>query len=144
MAAMTDYAMGSRAWSLPLDDCPATSKVRQWAQARLSRFVSGQKLVDILLVVDELVTNAELHTQSPESLAVRHRSGVVEIEVTDGDPALPVLRSTSTTRFDGRGMVLVAAVSTAWGVRLHDGGKSVWASVGCPTPGRSNRTGTAG
>jgi hypothetical protein len=55
---------------------------------------------------------------------------VVRVEVSDGDPAPPVLHLPSTTRLDGRGMLLVHGMSRAWGVLdSPDGGKTVWAEL---------------
>jgi hypothetical protein len=79
-------------WSLPLDDHPAMADVRRWVRQRLGGVVSEAKLEDIVLVVVELVTNAEVHTSSPKSLVMSHWRDTVRIEVTDGDPSLPVLQ----------------------------------------------------
>ncbi|WP_368862551.1 ATP-binding protein, partial [Streptomyces clavuligerus] len=41
---------------------------------------------DVLLIVSELVTNACLHAGGPTELALRHRPGLLRIEVADADP----------------------------------------------------------
>jgi anti-sigma regulatory factor (Ser/Thr protein kinase) len=110
--------------------------VRHWVRQRLGCVASEATLQDIVLVVVELVTNAEVHTHSPKSLAISRLRDTVRIEVTDGDPSLPVLRPSSTTRPGGRGIQLVDAISTDWGVRWYREGKCVWSVFGCVTPKR--------
>nr|WP_052478824.1 ATP-binding protein [Kibdelosporangium sp. MJ126-NF4]CEL20828.1 probable regulatory protein [Kibdelosporangium sp. MJ126-NF4]CTQ98367.1 probable regulatory protein [Kibdelosporangium sp. MJ126-NF4] len=101
---------------------------------QLADVVSEDTLADIMLVVVELVTNAEVHTRSPRSLVISHWRDTVRIEVTDGDPALPVLHPPSTTRLGGRGIYIVDALSADWGVRRSARGKSVWSLFGSVTP----------
>ncbi|MBE1468269.1 ATP-binding protein [Kibdelosporangium phytohabitans] len=126
----------SVSWVLPLDAHPALTDVRLWVRQRLGAVVTADKLDDIVLVVIELVTNADLHTPSPGRLAVSCGHGTVQIEVTDGDPSLPVLKPPSMTRSGGRGIALVAALSARWGVRRRGQGKAVWSLVEFDSPGR--------
>lgn len=81
------------------------------------------------LAVSELVTNAVLHARTDFSLAVRTLpSGRVRIEVRDSSPAPLQPRHFATTATTGRGLQLVASLSTNWGVeQLSPGpGKVVW------------------
>jgi anti-sigma regulatory factor (Ser/Thr protein kinase) len=123
-------------WSLSLEGHPAMADVRHWVRQRLGGVASEAKLADIVLAVDELVTNAEVHTHSPKSLAISRWRDTVRIEVADGDPRLPVLRPRSTTRSNGRGIHIVDAVSADWGVRRCQEGKCVWSVFGCVPPKR--------
>lgn len=93
--------------------------------------VSPEVLADVLVVTNELVTNAVRHTRSPRRLRVAREGCVVRVEVSDGDSALPVLHPPSTTRLGGRGILLVHEMSRAWGVLSDpDGdGKIVWAEL---------------
>lgn len=127
IAAMSEHAAyANDSWSLPLDDHPAMDGVRRWVRQRLAGGVSADKLDDIVLVVVELVANAELHTRSPKRLTMGRWRDTVRVEVVDGDPSLPVLRPWSPTRASGRGIYIVDALSTDWGVRQCGQGKSVW------------------
>jgi anti-sigma regulatory factor (Ser/Thr protein kinase) len=119
----------AHSWALALDDHPALADVRQWVRQRLDGVVARDTLADVLLVVDELVANAELHTHSPRGLVVARGHDGVQIEVTDADPTLPVLKPPSQTRRGGRGIYLVDALSTTWGVRPCDEGKTVWSHI---------------
>jgi serine phosphatase RsbU (regulator of sigma subunit)/PAS domain-containing protein len=86
-------------------------------------------LDDTELVVSELVTNATLHGRPPFTLRVRVGEGV-RIEVEDAGAHLPVLLPAETASTTWRGLSLVAAVATRWGVdALAGGGKRVWAEL---------------
>lgn len=64
--------------------------------------------------------------------------GNVLVEVSDGSEAPPERRQCSVDRVDGRGLLLVEALSKDWGWRLDEAGKTVWALVGdMDTPRRS-------
>ncbi|MFG2173209.1 hypothetical protein ACGFMO_17890 [Streptomyces niveus] len=43
---------------------------------------------------------------------------------------MPQLRKAQETDTDGRGLLLVDALSESWGVRPRDVGKSVWVHLG--------------
>ena len=46
-----------------------------------------------------------------------------------GSPVRPTLRTYDPTAFRGRGLRLVAALCTDWGVELADDGKTGWAEL---------------
>ena len=83
------------------------------------------------LAVSELVTNATLHARTSMTIDVaRGQSGRIRISVRDGSPMIPQPRSYSRTSTTGRGLRLIEAVCTAWGVESLSesggGGKVVW------------------
>jgi anti-sigma regulatory factor (Ser/Thr protein kinase) len=84
---------------------------------------------DAALVLTELVTNAVLHTRSPVRLVARRLPGALRVEVHDGSPVLPTRRSHDVEASTGRGLELVEAVSSRWGVHATDAGKAVWFEV---------------
>lgn len=87
-------------------------------------------LVDVAaLVVTELATNAVLHARSDFRVTVRHRTDAVEISVWDASADLPVRRQPQADSTSGRGLRLVAAVASQWGVELPGHGKTVWAQL---------------
>jgi anti-sigma regulatory factor (Ser/Thr protein kinase) len=89
----------------------------------------------LALVVSELVTNAVVHAGLAPQDAVRLRVTLqqrcVRVEVRDGgrgyDP-VPYEASNPPTA-GGRGLMIVADVSDAWGVERHADGCTVWCEV---------------
>ncbi|MFI0981433.1 ATP-binding protein [Streptomyces sp. NPDC021093] len=94
---------------------------------------------DVLLVVSELVTNACLHAEGPESLRVASDGKVLRLEVTDRSGGEPAPRTPHRAgRPGGHGMFIVQRLCLAWGVaRTPEGagqgvGKTVWAELAAP------------
>lgn len=86
-------------------------------------------------VACELTENVIRHTRTEGSLCLELRGGMLTIAVTDSDHHPPRVRPPHERRTGGRGLVLVAELSRAWGyARRAQGGKVVWAILA--TPGR--------
>jgi anti-sigma regulatory factor (Ser/Thr protein kinase) len=89
----------------------------------------------LALLVSELVNNAVLHADTAAecqvSLKVRLRSGRVRVEVSDSGPGFdaPALLSPDPLAGGGRGLLIVAALSDAWGVLRGPKGCTVWCEV---------------
>ncbi|GAB1511010.1 ATP-binding protein [Actinophytocola sp. KF-1] len=98
--------------------------VRLWVAAAVERAPVVSRL-RVMLVVDELVSNARRHGRSPcvlrMSLDDTGRSLFVYVE----DSAA---RDTSSWPA-GAGLALVDGLVTAWGVLRRAGGKTVWAAL---------------
>jgi anti-sigma regulatory factor (Ser/Thr protein kinase) len=80
-------------------------------------------------VLTELATNAALHARSAYTVHLVLEPGALLLEVTDSSPALPQHRHYGTDATTGRGIALVEALSTAWGVESSPTGKTVWCRV---------------
>lgn len=80
------------------------------------------------LGVSELATNAMLHARTTFSVSVRTTGqGRVRVEVHDSSPVPLQLRRFGLSATTGRGLRLVASVSSAWGIEVSSGtGKTVW------------------
>ncbi|MGW1024222.1 SpoIIE family protein phosphatase [Streptomyces sp. NPDC002577] len=78
------------------------------------------------LVVSELVTNAVRYAGGPVGLRLI-RENVMVCEVTDPSNTQPRLRRARTTDEGGRGLFLVAQLTTRWGCRYGQRGKTIWA-----------------
>jgi len=98
----------------------------------------------VLMVVTELVTNAYDHGRGPVEIRLGHTRTpcLVHVEVDDSSPDHPAVAAPSQTTPGGRGMLIVAKLATAWGVREHPGtgGKTVWADVPCEAADTEPRT----
>ena len=85
---------------------------------------------DALLVLTELLANAVRHGRGPvEVVLTRHVDGV-RVEVADTGTGRVRTPSASTSPgTSGRGLLIVDALSTGWGVRYDRSGKVVWAEI---------------
>ena len=83
-----------------------------------------------LLVVSELVTNAVTHARSACTLRVAKSADAVRLEVVDDGLGSPDPLVVDVDDEHGRGLLLVSAMSSAWGVNsTPTGGKIVWAEI---------------
>jgi anti-sigma regulatory factor (Ser/Thr protein kinase) len=90
----------------------------------------GVECDGVVLMADELVTNAIRHARSDVTLVMLRQGRRVRVEVHDGNPQPPVVRSPSPDDTNGRGMILVDEEAEAWGVDDHSqDGKAVWFEV---------------
>ncbi len=84
-----------------------------------------------VLLTDELVTNAIVHAASESGVTIALRTQPLRVDISDASPALPVLRNgEGHLRDSGRGLHLVDALATAWGVIPRTAGKTVWFELG--------------
>ena len=85
---------------------------------------------DVQLVASELATNAMQHALSPFTVSLQGFDAFVFLAVRDGSIKCPRLVAERPLDAEsGRGMVLVNAISSDWGVsRSPLGGKSTWAA----------------
>ena len=97
----------------------------------------GHGLVDdAVLLTSELVTNAVVHAGTPVRVTCRLADGAVEVVVRDGQPSRLVPEvagdeeEPSLERTGGRGLLLPAALATAWGVAYGRSSKAVWFRLG--------------
>ncbi|MFD3524554.1 ATP-binding protein [Streptomyces sp. NPDC058653] len=86
---------------------------------------------DVQLAVSELVANAVEHGHGSVGLRVRHAGSELSVEVTDENPAPARLRTAEEDDVCGRGLFLVAVLSSRWGV--SDDGMTTWCTFNLPT-----------
>lgn len=84
------------------------------------------------LAVSEVVTNATLHARTDIAVSIAIRDSQVRVEVRDLSTVLPRQRHYGEHATTGRGMALVASLSTSCGVTElpAGGGKIVWFVLG--------------
>jgi anti-anti-sigma factor len=87
-------------------------------------------LARVVLLANELVTNAVVHAHTDIRLRLELRGDRLHIGVRDGDPRLLRLVSPDIEAEEGRGLWLVEQLAEAWGVHHHpSGGKVVWCTL---------------
>jgi anti-sigma regulatory factor (Ser/Thr protein kinase) len=101
----------------------------------LGTLVAPDRLHDAITIAAELVGNAVRHAAPLPGDVIRVAwrliaDGTLEIRVTDGgSPAHPQLRVANPEAVDGRGLAIVAALATGWGVERDGLGQCVWATL---------------
>ncbi len=113
----------------------SVATVRTWARHLLNGKVADAALDDVVLLLSEVVTNSVVHSDSGHApggsvtVCLGLGGGMVHAEVIDDGSAtsLPFVRAAGLDSDGGRGLLLVEAMATGWGVH-HDteAGTAVW------------------
>jgi anti-sigma regulatory factor (Ser/Thr protein kinase) len=110
----------------------AARQARQVTREVLGAWRLGRLEDAAQLIVSELVSNAVRHAR-PHGPAVGLRlcvtGGALRIEVHDGDPRPPRLRAAAPLAESGRGLLILDALTSAWGAAAAGRGKAVWAEL---------------
>jgi len=118
----------------------AAGRARRLIEERLGSLLARERLEDVKLMTDELVSNAVRHAQPDDDGTVGVRVDVlrdrVRVAVTDGSPQFEWTTRASAELAGGFGLVLVDRMADRWGLS-QDGRKAVWFEVDLPDRGRS-------
>jgi Histidine kinase-like ATPase domain len=91
---------------------------------------ADQELVyDAGVVVTELLSNAARACRSRIALRLDVHHGGIRIEVYDDGPGVPLERQVRGDELSGRGLRIVASLSTSWGTIPRPAGKCVWSEM---------------
>jgi anti-sigma regulatory factor (Ser/Thr protein kinase) len=82
------------------------------------------------LLTNELVTNSILHAGTDIVVEASHEPEVVRIEVSDFEGSAVARRRGALDDERGRGLELVDALASSWGVVRSPGRKTVWFEIG--------------
>ncbi|MFN8040167.1 MAG: ATP-binding protein [Acidimicrobiales bacterium] len=109
---------------------PASSRAaRAWAGPLLRGWGLDGLVDDAELVLSELVANAATYGGGSVVVALRPVEGGVRIEVCDeAHSDVHVVRG-AVDRPSGRGLLIVDALASRWGVDHDDDHKAVWAEL---------------
>lgn len=103
------------------------SDARRLVGTTLASWGAMSSAEDAVFVVSELATNAVLHAQSGFTVSLERRGGVVRLSVGDASPRMAPAPERGALPVGGRGLHLVAALSSRWGQDVRPDGKLVWA-----------------
>lgn len=110
---------------------------RRWLRAVLEDWtVPWETVDDAVLCLSEVVTNAVIHAGTPSLVTAEMDERRLVVSVTDAGrrgSARPVPSSSDDVR--GRGLAVVAAVSTAWNSEARADGSIVWFQLDLPPAG---------
>ncbi|WP_315098563.1 ATP-binding protein [uncultured Cellulomonas sp.] len=106
--------------------------VRHWVMRTIADAgVGGSSNQVVELLTAELVSNAVVH--GPEAgevrVEVRIDAESVRVGVRDTGGGRPTVGHPEPTAPSGRGLALVEALSSDWGIQTHADGKTVWFEV---------------
>lgn len=127
--ARTTSPDGGHCLDLP-DSWEAPPLGRRFVEQEVRERGGAEVLHDAAVIAAELLANARQHGVPPVQVCVRGSEGHIRIEVCDGSSRGPVRLTPSVENMTGRGLALVEALATRWGVTaLPEGRKSVWAQL---------------
>jgi anti-sigma regulatory factor (Ser/Thr protein kinase) len=109
----------------------AGSMARSAVNERFGEPLGRDRVGELLLVVSELVTNAVLHGRGAITLKLRVDGDGIYGEVVDqGGGFEREVRERGPDEFNGRGLMIVDALSRRWGI--HEGTTHVWFELAQP------------
>jgi anti-sigma regulatory factor (Ser/Thr protein kinase) len=85
--------------------------------------------VEAQVIVAELASNAVLHACSPFRVSLSRTDSEIKIAVRDVSAELPEDVGGRVDRHGGRGISIVAALSSAWDTDPEADGKTIWAKL---------------
>ncbi len=105
-------------------------QARAFVQDTLNGWDLAVLVDDACIVVSELAANAITHADSCYRIRFVLSEATLRIEVRDGGRGTPEPQPPSMTDEHGRGLLMVAALSAAWGIEdAADDHKVVWADL---------------
>ncbi|MET8952001.1 SpoIIE family protein phosphatase [Streptomyces sp. NPDC004393] len=107
------------------DDPKAAGQARTCVRDQLAAWNLDELIMTTELVVSELVGNVVRHARGPITLRLLRGRALV-CEVTDASPTMPRIRRATDTDESGRGLQLIAALTSRWGARYTVSGKCIW------------------
>lgn len=107
-------------------DVSSPEAARRFVKRVLSELgESGETTERAVLLANELVTNAVVHTRSRITLEVEVTASQVAIAVADRGPGLIRLRQPTPSDTTGRGLQLLDRLADSWTVDYGAGGKRI-------------------
>ena len=116
-------------------DLSSVGRARDFVRAHSAEWGIDAPLDDALLVVSELATNALTHARSSYRVRLSATALALRIEVDDDGAGTPEPQMLTETEEHGRGLFLVSALASSWGMAAAEGGgKRIWAELALPSP----------
>jgi anti-sigma regulatory factor (Ser/Thr protein kinase) len=106
---------------------------RQYVQRRCLEAQFPPRLcAEAILLTGEVVSNVVCHARTEARVRVNIRSDRLEVEISDAGDATAAVTPVQPTTQGGRGLRIVEAIATSWGVRRCPRGKTVWFQLSRP------------
>lgn len=107
-------------------DLASVTRARHYVRDTLATFGVPDCADDAQLAVSELIANAVKHARTPLMLELTADDDHLTVTVADGERELAAQVQQHALAESGRGLRIVAAVASEWGVEPRDGGKALW------------------
>lgn len=106
----------------------APTEARHYVDECLTAWGLSEVTERIVLAVSELMTNAVRHGRGPIAVSLAATADRVRVDVGDEGGGTPVMRPPDPTHrlAGGRGLRLVNALASNWGVDTHGQRTTVW------------------
>ena len=114
----------------------SVAKARRFCRAHLDAWDAAELEEVVSLLVSELVTNVVLHARTSCDV-VLCPNDVLRVEVIDRDPRPPIRKDHDPEAGSGRGLVLLAGLSSRHGADRDSTGKRVWFELAWPAGWKS-------
>jgi anti-sigma regulatory factor (Ser/Thr protein kinase) len=109
-------------------DRTATAAARQVVAGACRAWHLDHVLETAQLVITELVSNVVRHAGTEMEISLTAHPGALRLAVHDRVPTPPQPAATGDTMAEtGRGLLVIAALTSDWGATPTDDGKVVWA-----------------
>jgi len=113
--------------SMSFPDAPeAPRQARHWLEDAIAGSEHARLHDELMLLVSELVTNAVRYTADDVGVTVYLHECGVWVSVADDGAGRVEMRHADLTDTSGRGLEILDAMSSSWGVIPERVGKSVW------------------
>jgi anti-sigma regulatory factor (Ser/Thr protein kinase) len=99
---------------------------REFVAETLERWGRREQTEAAVLLTSELVTNAIIHARTQVAVTIRVADQGLRVVVVDESDHRPSLRTDTNELAGGRGLRLVEAMASSWGVFPEGQGKAVW------------------
>jgi anti-sigma regulatory factor (Ser/Thr protein kinase) len=100
--------------------------LRRWARSWMARQQCSADPDSVVLAMTEMVTNSVRHGSSPVDVEISVVAGLVLLRVSDCSDDMPRQPRSGESATGGRGIALIDAVTSRWGVQYRPIGKTVW------------------
>ncbi|MBW5482860.1 ATP-binding SpoIIE family protein phosphatase [Streptomyces bambusae] len=122
---------GTAAWVLDPEP-ERVAEARELVAGRLARWGLDDLVFTTELVASELVTNAIRYGGGGPVELRLIRAAALICEVSDTSPTQPRMRRAQTEEEGGRGLFLIAQLTSRWGSRYTRTGKTIWTEQALP------------
>lgn len=130
MTSAEEGAFDAPAHLMTVPSVPASvAQIRRFAVEACQEAGADGVSDTVALLVSEVATNALVHGSGEVHVNVSTAGAVVRVEVDDDGGGLPMRRQAGPDAEGGRGLALVDALATSWGVQPTALGKTVWFEV---------------